>query len=89
VADAVKELTHLRRYSMPLMYGDYFRLAAENDIFAYMRSYMGEAFITFLNKSADSREISVSLPFGLEYNGSSTVSVTLEPYSYLIIETNK
>lgn len=89
VADAVKEFTHLRRSSMPLMYGDYFRLAAENDVFAYMRSYMGEAVITFLNKSADSREISVSLPFGLEYNGSSTVSVTLEPYSYLIIETNK
>lgn len=89
VADAVKELTHLRRSSMPLMYGDYFRLAAENDIFAFMRSYMGEAVITFLNKSADSREVSVSLPFGLEYNGSSIVNVKLEPYSHLIIETNK
>jgi glycosidase len=89
VADEVKELTHLRRSSMPLMYGDYFQLQAENDIFAYMRSYMGEAVITFLNKSAESREISVTLPFGLAYNGSSAVNVTLEPYSYLIIETNK
>ncbi len=85
VFECVKELAAMRKSSMPLLYGDYRLLLAERDIMAYMRAYMGDYVIVVLNRGGDNHIISLELPKGFEYNGSTQLNVEAGPYSYRII----
>ena len=60
--DKIKHLIHLRRSSMPLMYGDYVPLLVTHDVLAYARVYMGQEVIVALNKSEQTQTITVDAP---------------------------
>lgn len=53
----VMELTHLRRNSMPLIYGDYKLQYCDDDILAFTRTYMGETVTVAINKAEQTRTI--------------------------------
>lgn len=46
----VAELTHLRRHSMPLLYGDLIPLTQTPDEISYMRVYLGHKVIVTINR---------------------------------------
>jgi Glycosidases len=85
VLDCVKDLSALRRSSLPLLYGDYYELASGKDYFAYMRIYMGKFIIVFLNCSEEDKDIEVKLPKGLSYDGMSSFIEHVAPVSYDIL----
>ena len=86
VLAASEGLAGLHNGSMPLIYGDYRLLLADEDVLAYSRSYMGETVVTVLNKSKEPRSVELSLPCGLTVGGSSTLTVEVSPVSYEIIK---
>ena len=47
-----KMLTHLRRSSMPLLYGDYKQLYVDDHVLVFSRTYLGQQVIVALNNSA-------------------------------------
>jgi len=47
------QLMHLRRHSMPLMYGDYQTLYVNSDVYVFARTYMGETMIFALNRASE------------------------------------
>ena len=49
----VEQLVHMRRSSLPLLYGDYKRLYADDHVLVYSRTYMGSVVVVALNNSAD------------------------------------
>ncbi len=97
VLAGVKKLTHLRRSSMALIYGDIIPLKISEDIMCYARIYMGEIVIIALNKSGESRTIEVNLPALFSWDNMSSVSgklvsigkerakIEIAPLSYTII----
>ena len=89
VYNEVKQFAHLRRNSMPLMYGDYYKLFSSKDVLSYIRVYMGNYVILTLNKSDKKENISFKLPLGLTYNGNNEISVEINPYEYSVIINNK
>lgn len=68
-----EQLIHLRRTSMPLLYGDYKLLYADDAALVFSRSYMGEVVTVGINNSADS----VSVEAGGK-------QLRIEPYGYTI-----
>ncbi|MFA6712938.1 MAG: alpha-amylase family glycosyl hydrolase, partial [Bacteroidales bacterium] len=89
VFETVKKLSSIRKSSMPLIYGDYYPLIVEDDLFVYMRVYMGEYVITALNKSSDLKTANVSLPLNLMYNGKKDMEIVVDPYSFKIYSNKK
>lgn len=83
----VRNLISERTSSMPLIFGDYFLLEADKDYIAYMRIYMGDYVLVALNKSSEPVRKVFSLPFGLKYEGSTTVAVVTEPLSFSVINS--
>jgi len=95
--ERVKTLTHLRRGSMPLIYGDMFPLTITDDTFCYVRVYMGEMVLIAINKGEGKAVIDSHLP--IEYTGKrietisgklissdgKKLSIEIEPLSYAII----
>ncbi len=79
-------LGHLHDNSMPLIYGDYKLLAVDNDVMAWLRTYMGETVVTVLNKGKEPRTVEVTLPCGLTCGGQNMLSVEVAPISYAIIQ---
>ncbi len=67
----VRDLIHLRRNSLPLMYGDYLPLIVSDDILAFKRVYMGQEVMVVINKSNEA----VALP---------DLGVTVEPLGYIV-----
>jgi glycosidase len=59
---ATKALFKYRRESMPLMYGDYRTLYADDDVYVFLRHYMGEWVVVALNVRAEAREVEVAMP---------------------------
>ena len=49
-----EQLIHLRRSSMPLLYGDYKLLHADEHVLVFSRSYMGEVVTVAINNSPES-----------------------------------
>lgn len=47
-----KYLTHLRRSSMPLLYGDYRQLYVDDNVLVFSRTYLGQEVVVALNKGA-------------------------------------
>jgi glycosidase len=60
--EATKALFKYRRSSMPLMYGDYRTLYVDNDVYVFLRHYMGEWAIVALNVRAEARAVEVAMP---------------------------
>ena len=60
--EATKALFKYRRASMPLMYGDYRTLYVDNDVYVFLRHYMGEWAIVALNVRAEARAVEVAMP---------------------------
>lgn len=69
----MEQLIHLRRTSMPLLYGDYKQLYASDTVLAFSRTYMGKTVIVALNNSA--------APVSIEVGGK---QVDIEPYGFVI-----
>ena len=67
--DNVQSLIHLRRTSMPLMYGDYKLEYVDNNVLIFSRTYMGETVTIGLNNSPETAEVA---------------GMTIEPYGYVI-----
>ncbi|MDR0295155.1 MAG: hypothetical protein LBH91_03055 [Prevotellaceae bacterium] len=78
--DKVKHLTHLRRSSMPLMYGSYVPLLVTKDVLAYARVYMGQEVIVALNKSTQSQTITISSPLSAK-----PLTINISPNDYTIL----
>ncbi len=85
VFETVQHLAAQRASSMPLLYGDYYELAAERDFLCYMRVYMGEYVLVALNKSAETIQKEIELPFGLELYGAKNISIEVPAYGFTIL----
>lgn len=83
----VCSLVHERTSSMPLLYGDYYLLAADQDYLAYIRVYMGDYVVVALNKSDEPVRKVFDLPFGLRYQGSPSIAVETAPLSFSIVNS--
>ena len=70
----VERLINLRRTRMPLLYGDYKLLYADDDALVFFRSYLGEVVTVGLNNSPRPVQIETE-------NG----TIEIAPYDYLII----
>ena len=79
-------LARLHNGSMPLLYGDFKLLRADEDVLAYGRSYMGQTVVTVLNKAREPRRVDITLPVGLSCQGQTQFTVELAPVSYEIIQ---
>ena len=55
--DKVAELIHMRRQSMPLLYGEFIPLISRPDEIVYQRIYLGEKITVFINRKNLSYEI--------------------------------
>ncbi len=95
----VSRIIKLRRNHPALNYGDFYTLAANKNIYAYMRSDMNERIIIVLNKSNKSEKAEFVLPpfidadylLDLRTGGKipierNAVSVIVKPVSYLFME---
>lgn len=60
--DLTARLVHLRRSSMPLLYGEMQTLALTPDVWVYLRVYMGEWVVVALNTGNETRTITCELP---------------------------
>lgn len=59
---ATKALLHVRRGSMPLMYGDFRTLYVDDAVWVFLRHYMGEWTMVALNIRYDAAAVTVALP---------------------------
>ena len=100
---ATKALFKYRRESMPLMYGDYRTLYADDDVYVFLRHYMGQWAVVALNIRAEARAVEVAMPEFIAANEAkvalSTVgataalaegklTITVPKYGYVIIANN-
>lgn len=58
----IRELTAIRKNSSALSFGDFYTLAAESNIYAYLRSDMNEKIIVVLNKGREEKIVSLKIP---------------------------
>lgn len=56
------KLAHMRRSSMPLLYGDFTTLEIEPDTWVYLRSYFDQGVIVILNRQKSPAEIRFEVP---------------------------
>ena len=71
---ATKAMFKYRRASMPLMYGDYRTLYVDDDVFVFLRHYMGEWVVVALNIRPESRKVEIAMP---EFVGAKSAEVAL------------
>jgi len=95
--ETVKKLTKIRSTNIPLIYGDLIPLYCDDDILAFVRVYMGKKVIAAFNRSGESKEFSVKLPFNTSLNTFKTnfnqiveqnndnLTILLEPYAFEIL----
>ena len=97
---ATKALFKYRRSSMPLMYGDYRTLYVDDDVYVFLRHYMGEWVVVALNVRAEARTAEVAMPEFIEASeakvalatdggeaklSDSKLSINVPKYGYVII----
>ena len=97
---ATKALFKYRRASMPLMYGDYRTLYVDDDVFVFLRHYMGQWAVVALNIRPEARTVEVALPAMVEATsaevalsaegGEATfadgnLSINIPAYGYVIV----
>ena len=59
---ATKAMFKYRRASMPLMYGDYRTLYVNDDVFVFLRHYMGQWVVVALNIRPEAHTVEVAMP---------------------------
>jgi glycosidase len=64
--DRTAQLVHLRRSTMPLLYGDMLTLHLSSDVWVFVRVYMGEWTLVALNTGYEARTVEVTLPATLD-----------------------
>ena len=96
--DKMKTMAELRRNSLPLIYGDYLPLYADQDVYAFARVYLGEWVICAFSNAEQVRTVTLSLPanarlqnlapmFGNEVQvQDNVVTLTLQPLQFEIIK---
>ncbi len=97
VRDRAAMLSALRASNLALVYGDFRTLHLADETYAYSRSYFGAHAVIVMNKSAESKKVSLNLPgtmsntaftahFGSLYiHDENQLDVTLAPYGYEIL----
>ena len=94
-----RDLIALRRSSMPLIYGDMMTLALTDDVWVYMRVYMGEWNVVAVNTGGQKRDVECVLPapinlsqpltahFGNDYSMQTdgVLKLSIEPYGFEIL----
>lgn len=55
----VKELIQLRRNSMPLIYGDYLPIYADQNLLIFERTYMGQSVMVIINSGDTTRNFNI------------------------------
>ena len=100
VKGTVARLAELRRSNLEFSYGDFKWLHLEDDILAYARTYFEDISVVAFNKSNNEVEIQMELPvqyketklFDLTNteieNTNGFITITIQPNSYMIIQTN-
>ena len=99
---ATQALLKTRRGSMPLMYGDYRTLYADDDVWVFVRHYMGDWVLVAMNIRGEAREVEAQLPSfaqcdkleaavkvdGAEAEclGEGKVRVSLPAYGYIVVK---
>ncbi|MDZ7767228.1 MAG: DUF600 family protein [Melioribacteraceae bacterium] len=58
----VREIVNLRKKYPALRYGDYYSVAADENIFAYTRSYMNDRILVVINKDEESQSVNLEIP---------------------------
>lgn len=58
----IRKLSAIRKKSSALQFGDFYTLAAENNIYAYLRSDMNEKIIIVMNKGEEEKNVSLKIP---------------------------
>lgn len=97
VRDRAAMLSALRANNLALVYGDFRTLHLADETYAYSRSYFGNHAVILMNKSAESKQVSMNLPgamanttlkahFGSLYtHKENQLDITLAPYGYEIL----
>ncbi len=67
VLSTVSNIVKIRKTNSALKYGDFFTLAADDDIYSYLRSDPNERLVVILNKSKETKRVSLRLPPFYEY----------------------
>ena len=95
--DAVAKIAHIRKSSLPLIYGDFVEFGIDKDEWAYGRNYFGETVVVVFNRNTQEKQIKTILPspfngktykaeFGHEFTlDGDTLSVTLPANSFEIL----
>lgn len=78
--ETMEQLIWLRRSAMPLTYGDYKTLFANEDVYIFERTYMGESYIFALNRADKPFSIDLTI------NGE-TKNISIDGISYEIIHS--
>jgi hypothetical protein len=60
--DLTQKVVHLRKNSMPLLYGDYLTLEISDKTYIYLRSYFDQVAVIIFNKDRSARKIDFTLP---------------------------
>jgi glycosidase len=60
--ELTRKLIHMRKNSMPLLYGDFMTIGVTDKTYIYLRSYFDEAVVIIFNKDRSSRKIDFILP---------------------------
>ncbi len=58
----VRIISNLRLKNSALRYGDYYKLIADENVFAYVRSDVNQRILVLLNKSEDQQKVDLNLP---------------------------
>ncbi len=58
----VKKIINIRKNHSALRHGDFYTLKADKDIYAYIRSDMNERVLVILNKSKNTKTVSLKIP---------------------------
>ena len=100
VKSTVARLTELRRANIELSYGDFKWLHTEDNVLVYARTYFKDISIIAFNKSEDIKEVQVELPIHYQQtalfdltqteieNTDGFITLSLQPNSYVIIQSN-
>jgi len=60
--ETAQKVIHLRKNSMPLIYGDFVTLEVSDKTYIYIRSYFDQVAVVIFNKDRSSRKIDFILP---------------------------
>ena len=60
--EVTQKVIHLRKNSMPLLYGDFTTIEVSDKTYIYIRSYFDQVAVVIFNKDGSSRKIDFTLP---------------------------